>query len=163
MRDASREEEEYNLWLLLLQTKDIMFNIRQEEMRQYGISATQAAVLFVVQAIGNVATPAEIARWLLRRPHSVSGILNRMEKVGLVTKTRDLDKKNLVRITLTDKGRQVCRQAAKIESIHRIMSTLSKTERWQLRSCLMKLRSKGIEDLQMSTIPLWSPPKTVSF
>lgn len=47
-----------------------MFKARDKELRKYNISVRQAGVLFVTQAIGRKATPAEISRQLLRRSHS---------------------------------------------------------------------------------------------
>ena len=89
--------------MLLNQATDATLRARQKELDRYGISAAQAAVLFIIQAIGEKATPAEITRWLFREPHSVSGMLSRMEKQGLVRKVKDLDGKNLVRIAMTEK------------------------------------------------------------
>ena len=102
-----------------------MYKARTRELFQYGITPAEAAVLVIVQAIGEKATPAEISRWLFREPHSISGLLARMEKQGLVRKVKDLDRKNLVRVVITEKGQQAYQQSTKRESIHRIMSSLS--------------------------------------
>jgi len=53
----------------------------------------QAAVLFVVRNMKTAATPAEISRRLFREPHTVSELIKRMEKQGLVRKKKDLEKK----------------------------------------------------------------------
>ncbi len=140
-------DQDYSLWVLLHQARDVMFKAREKELRQYGISARKAAVLFIIQAIGDEATPAEIARWLLREPHSVSNILSRMEKEGLVSKTNDLPRKNLMRVTLTEKGRQAFHQSLKRESIREIMSSFSEDERQQLESYLEKLRDQALKHL----------------
>jgi DNA-binding MarR family transcriptional regulator len=70
-----------------------------------------------------------------------------MEKQGLVRKVNDLDKKNMVRVYLTDEGQQVYRKAAKRESIREIMSCLSDEECRQLISSLRKLRNKALKKL----------------
>ena len=147
MQEVSDVDRDYNLWVLLHQVSDIIFNAREEELRQYGVPAMQAEVLFVIQAIGDETMPAQIARWLLRRPHSVSGILDRMEKAGLVRKTKDLHRKNLVRVTITEKGQQAYNQALERKSIQRIMTSLSEEERQQLWSCLKTLRDKGLKEI----------------
>jgi len=122
-----------------------LFACRDKELRRYGISTIEAAVLFSAQSIGNKATPAEISRWLLRKPYSVSGLLNRMEKKGLIKKTRNLDRKNLVRITLTEKGKQAYYQSIERKCIHKVMSTLTKEEQQLLKSCLERLRGTAIK------------------
>ena len=147
MKNSLFDDQDYNLWRLLGQTRQACFKARQKELAQYGISTRQAAVLFSIRAIGDKATPAEISRWLIREPHSVSELLTKMEKRGLVTKVKDLDRKNLVRVMLTDKGREAYHQSTKRESVHEILSCLSKEERQQLWSGLKALRDKAMKEI----------------
>jgi len=137
-------DEDFSLWWLLHQTRDVLFRVRETELSQYDVTAMQTAVLFVVDAIGGEATPNEISRWLLREPHTVSVLLARMEKAGLVNKAKDPGKKGTITVTLTEKGRQAFSQSLKRESIRKIMSCLSDEEREQLRSSLEKLRDSGL-------------------
>lgn len=134
-------------WVMLHQARDAIVKVREKELKKYGISATKASALFNIQAIGYKATPSEIARHLLRESHSVSTILSRMEKQGLIRKVNDLDRKNMVRVYLTDKGQQVYHEAAKRESIREVMSCLSDEECRQLVSSLRKLRNKALKKL----------------
>ncbi len=69
MNTLSTTDRDYNLWVLLHQAKDAVFKARQKELSQYGISAMEAAALFIIQAIGNKPTPAEISRWIFREHH----------------------------------------------------------------------------------------------
>ena len=147
MKESLYADEDYVLWALLNQATDAMHKARQKELDQYGVSSADAGVLFVIQAIGERATPAEITRWLLREPHTVSELLSRMEKEGLVSKTKDLEKKNLVRVSMTEKGRQVYQQSTKRKSIHKMMSCLSEEERQQLMASLEKLRNRALGEL----------------
>jgi DNA-binding MarR family transcriptional regulator len=147
MKDFQSVDEDYQLWVLLSQAADTTLRARQKELDRYGISTAEAAVLFVVQAIGERATPAEITRWLLREPHTVTELLNRMERGGLVTKTKDLERKNLVRVSITEKGRQAYQQSTKRKSIRKMMSVLSREERQQLGAYLERLRNKALGEL----------------
>jgi len=151
MQDLTNVDEDYKLWVLLRQVRDTIFAAREVELRPYGTSPMHAAVLFVMQAIGSEAMPAEIARWLLRSPNTVSDLLDRMERAGLVARTRDPDRKNVTRVTITEKGRQTYSDSMKLESVHRIMSCLSKEERQQLRSILQKLRDEALKPAIVST------------
>ncbi len=157
MTNSSSVDKDFTLWVLLKQAKDMVFKATQKELRQYGITPEEAAVLSVVQFLDNKATPAEISRWLLRESHTVSGILSRMEKKGLIRKTKDLDRKNLVRVTLTDKGQQAYYQSTKIESIGKIMSCLSEEECQKLISCLKTLRDRALKELGIDTKPPFPP------
>jgi DNA-binding MarR family transcriptional regulator len=146
-------DKDYNLWVLLHQTTDAVIKARQKELDQFDISFIEVGVLVVIQAIGEKATPSEISRRILREPHSVSALLNRMEKKGLVRKTQDLDRKNLVRVSITEKGRQAYDKSTRRKSIYNIISSLSEEERQQLRSCLEKLRSKAFKELVVEPKP----------
>ena len=125
MNEPLLTDKDHILWLLLHQTTDTVLNAREKDLSQYGISTVESRVLFVIQANGNNVTPAEIARWTLRKNHTVSALLERMRKKGLITKVRDLDRKNVWRVSLTEKGRDAYRQSIKRESIHKILSVLS--------------------------------------
>jgi len=140
-------DESYRLWLLLILVRDAIHRARQEELRQVGITASEAGVLFYAHALGNRATPAEISRCLFKRPHGISMLVSRMEREGLVKKVSDLDRKNLVRVELTEKGQEAYNYASKRAVIHRIISSLPEEERQQLSSNLERLRSKAFEEL----------------
>jgi len=146
MKETKGVEQNYRLYVLLDQANVTILNALEDELRQYRISAMQASVLFITKAIGKDATPAEIARWLIRKPHTVSGLLARMERSGLVKKTKNFAKKNLIRVTLTAKGEKAYNQSLKRVSLRRIMSCLSENERKQLGISLEKLRDEALKE-----------------
>ena len=124
-----------------------MVKARDKELRNTGISHVQRSVLFSVNIIGNKATPAELARWLFREPHSMSELLSRMEKAGLIKKVKDLEKKNLVRIVLTDKGCEAYKLSTRHDSINNILSCLSPEELQQFGEYLHRIRGKALSEL----------------
>jgi len=146
-------DEDYNLWWLILQMRRFMYRVREKELFKYGVTPEEAGLLFVVNAIGHKATPAEISRWLVRQPQSTSGLVTRMERKGLVRRVKDLGRKDMVRVAITTKGQQLYRLASKRESIHRIMTALSGNERRRLQPCLLKLRDKALKELGIMQVP----------
>ena len=148
MQDVLDEDEAANLWLLLRRASYAALKARAKELHQYGISSANGGVLFIVHKLGQQATPAEISRQIFREPHSVSGLLKRMEKDGLIRRIKDLNKKNMIRIEMTEKGREIYKQVSKRETVHRIISALSEEERQQLSRCLTKIREKALEELE---------------
>jgi DNA-binding MarR family transcriptional regulator len=144
-------DEDYNLWLFLAQVRAVMLAAREKEVNRYGITASQASVLFVINATGREATPAEVSRWIFRKSSTVAGILNRLEKQGLVRRTSDLERKNNVRLDLTDKGREIHNKATIRRSIHEIMACLDQTERRQLESCLEKIQTSTMRYIGRET------------
>jgi len=148
MKGISSTDKYYDLWVLLADTKEAILKSRQRELIRHNITATQAAILFIIQAIGDQATPSEISRQIFRKPSTVTEILNRMEKQGLVTKVKDLNRKNLVRVVLTDKGREAYHLSSQRKSIRKIMSSLPPDNRQHLRSLLQTLREEALKYLR---------------
>lgn len=77
-------QENYEIWALLEQVDAGMARARENETRPYGISMMQVRVLSLLQAVNEPITPTAIARLLFREPHTVSQLLGRMEKQGLI-------------------------------------------------------------------------------
>ena len=143
----------YELWWLLYQTRDAIFRARAKELIAYGISPMQSGVLFVVSTLGDEATPSKISQWMFRQPHSVTGLLNRMERAGLITREIDSYRKHQSRITLTEKGRSIYSQSGKKESINQIMSCLSEEQYQQFRSYLEMVQSEALKQLSTNLRP----------
>lgn len=157
MSNLPSRDRDFELWFLLAQARRVLFKVRQKELARYNITSGQSAVLFVIQAVGGKTTLGEIGRWTLREPHSVSELLSRMEKQGLVRKVKELDKKYGIRIVLTEKGREAYYKSTAREYIYEIMSSLSEEERQQLRSCLQKLRDKALILLALEKVVPFPP------
>lgn len=134
------------VWLLLSQTRSAIFKVRHKKVGQY-LHPNQAAALVSVWALDGQITPAMLARRLFLEPHSVSELIIRMEKKGLVRKTRDSKRGNVVRISITDKGRDVCTHVMGQGLIHKIVSVLSDEQRTQLRSSLTLLYREALKEL----------------
>lgn len=155
--NTSSTDKDFELSVLLNITSDAILRARDKELSKHGISSIEAGVLFIVQAVGDRTIPAEISRWIFREQHTVSALLSRMVKKGLIRKTKDLEKKNLVRVSLTDKGKQAYENSLGRESIHQIMSALSEEERQQLSLSLRTLRDKAFEALRIEYKPPFPP------
>ena len=140
-------DRDYKLWVLLHQACDAMIRARENELRPIGISRMQAAVLFIVKAVTAPATPAEISHWLFREPHTVSGLLDRMEKQGLIRRVKDLERKNLIRVVITEKGEEAYQRSREMKVIHKILSHLSQKEYDNLWAYLETLRNKALGEI----------------
>lgn len=139
-----------------------MASAREMELRESGLSNTEASVLFITQVIEHIhrqPTPTEISRWLYRRPHSISALLNRMAKRGLLRIVTGQGGKNTKRAVLTDKGRQLYEQTSGRASIHNIMSCLAAEDREKLWSSLEKLRDAAVKEVGIKQVMPWPRPR----
>lgn len=156
--EATSGDQDFDLWGLLFQTRDVIYSARGEELRPFGITVMDAAVLFFIVYLGDKATPAEISRWLFRKHHTISGQLSRMEKKGLVTLTKGILGKNIITVSLTDKGRGALKQAGARQTHHNIFSSLDSKERKQLWSILMKLRRTALSTITTEDTHFYPTP-----
>ena len=150
-------DSDFDLWWLMHQTVHLMTKAREDELKEYKLSIIHAAILFAIKAIGRKATTAEIARWTMREPHTITGILNVMEKRGLVKRVRDLNYRNQVRIAITPKGEKAYDLSIKRDYVHDIISSLSKEEQEILWALTERIRNRTLKYLKKSKIPP-SPP-----
>ncbi len=132
-------DQDYDLWLLLMRTKYAVYRARELELSRYGLTPEQAQILAIIHASKEDNTPATIARVTLLRPNTISAILERMRKKGLLKKARDLKPKNQVRVCLTKKGEEAHRLSSKRGPIHRIMKVVNQEEREIFNRLLEKL------------------------
>ena len=149
----NRFDPAYELWMLLAETRHLLSRVREKELLGYEITPVQTAILLAIEAIGNEAKPADISRWIARKPHTVSEAISRMEKAGLVAKCKDLHRKNLVRVIVTQKGMQARDNAIKRDSIQRVMGILNQEEREILKSQLEKLICSAQSELSNGKQP----------
>jgi DNA-binding MarR family transcriptional regulator len=161
MKESMSQDEALRLWVLLGQTRDLIRNAIRKELEQFNVTSRQAAVLLLLQANTETnterLTPAEISRQLFREPHTISAILKRMEKQGWLTRRKDLNKKNLIRVALTEEGQELYLKTSNRKSIHKIFSCLSEEEFKQLNSCLDKLKRRGMREVGIKRDTFFSP------
>ncbi len=150
MAQQIKADKDYTLLTSLLQVADIFVKVRERELLPQNLSATGGAILFLVEAMGKDVTPAKISRMLLREPHSISGILMRMEKNGLLKRTKNMERKNLIRITLTAKGENALKQAMKKSGTTHVLSKLTEEQRSKLKQSLSVLKEAGMKELHLS-------------
>jgi DNA-binding MarR family transcriptional regulator len=151
------EDDDQDLWLLLTHARYAIFRAREKELQRYGVSPEQVGLLFVVQALGNKATPAALSRHILRQPHTVSALVDRMAKRGLVKKVKDLDRKNLVRVVMTEKGQKTYDLSTKRGPIHRIFASISPEEKKEFRDTLEKLLAKARKEIGLDREEILPP------
>ena len=143
-------DKNYTLVAQIMQVSDIFVKVRERELMPQNLSATAAEILFLVNAMGEDVTPARITRMMLREAHSVSGILMRMETHGLIKRTKNMERKNLIRITLTDNGKKALKKSMELKGTTHIISKLTAAQQRELKVMLTALKEAGMKELRLS-------------
>jgi len=129
------------LWLLLHRVRDALVLCEDSIFRKYGLTMEQFAVLAAVKSRGPL-RPTDLAFILERRTNSITMLVDRMVKAGLVRRTRDRIDRRAVYVSLTNKGENALKPAtpAGWEFIQKILSTLSYKDKYALASLLEILK-----------------------
>jgi len=108
---------------------------------KYGLTTEQFGVLASIKSRGPL-RPVDLASLLERTPNTMSMLIDRMVKAGLVRRTRDRKDRRAVFVSMTDKGRQAVEPAAPAgwEFIHEVVSPLSYDEQRALATTLEKVK-----------------------
>jgi DNA-binding MarR family transcriptional regulator len=154
--DSQIFNDDYNrIWVLLHQAAETLDRARNKELEQYEITVTQSAILFALKAMGDKATMIDLAKWNMRKPHSIANILHRMERHGLIKRTKPKKAKQSINFALTEKGEAVYSQTAKRESIYEVMSSFSKEDLKLLEKFLRIVKDKAQTQLLGEIQPLF--------
>ncbi len=145
-------DREHDLYLLIMRTRDVLFQAREKELQKYDLTPEQAFILYFATVMKGTAGPSELARAVMRQRHTVSTLVDRMDKKGLIRKKQDAKYRNRLKIALTPKGRQCFAVTTRREPIHTILSVLDEDERRWLIHCLDKINSAANQALGMVTI-----------
>jgi DNA-binding MarR family transcriptional regulator len=128
---------------LLEHARSVVTRARELELAQYGITREQMSILHALLISNGSATIDEIAAIIIRQHNSVSTIVFRMSKLGLVKKEK-LPHEKKFRVLITEKARKIV-DAMPWKSIEMIFAGLSLNEKEQLATYLEKLISLGHE------------------
>lgn len=143
-----QHRKNYSIWVLLQQAKDSMLDVREYNLNKINLSNTEASILSIIQLIEHTPnlkpTPSEISRWLVREPHTISSLLSRMGKKGLITRTHDTERKNQVIVSISEKGYEKLRSSMEDTSIDAIFGHCSEAEMSSLFKCLLLLRDNSL-------------------
>ncbi|MGA2670647.1 MAG: MarR family transcriptional regulator [Dehalococcoidia bacterium] len=137
------------LWILLHRTRDALRMCEDPIFSEYGLTTEQYAVLAAIKYLGDSVKISDLAQSLERSPNSVSMIIDRMVKAGLVTRKRDKVDRRVVYVFITSKGENALKPAipAGVEFIQKILSPLSYEDKRTLASLLETVKFKALEYL----------------
>ena len=140
MRKA--EDPKIAAYGLLDSTRDLIFKAIEMELAQYQMSAPQVKVLDTLVRSDGELTLRQLSESTVKELNSVSALVTRMVKKGLVKKIKKPDDGKIY-IVITETGKDVFENTVTEKSIHLIFETLSDSEVIQLRTLLSKLHNRA--------------------
>jgi len=131
--NSELENQNFKLARMIYQTYARFENCLDGIFREHGLTMERYLVLLAIKNHNTPARIVDIARWGERHPNSVSTIVDRMVKAGLLKRVRDKTDRRVVHVLhvfITSKGEDAIKPAnlAAVNFYQQIMSPLSLDE-----------------------------------
>lgn len=107
---------------------------------RYGITGPQLAVVKMLEPVGKLSL-SELSERIRARNSTVTGIIDRMEREGLVERRRSEQDRRVVHIVLTRQGRQLASEipVEPVQIFRQVLSELSTRDAADLKRILTRL------------------------
>lgn len=156
IRVRKKYDKKINLYILLDQANSIVTSAVELELKHLRITQPQSRVLSILSRQNRPVTLDDLTNWTLKEFNSVSTLINRMEKNGLINKIKkDGDLKTYV--VLSEKGSRLYHYDISERSLHLIFEKFSEEEIEQLESLLEKVRDNTRDLLGLNFKPPFMP------
>ncbi len=134
-------------WMLLHQTFNSIAKCEDKELGEEGITPQQHAILMAIKLSDKPPSLTRIADWVDRHVNSITLIVDRMEKNGLVKRVRSTKDRRSFSLIMTPKGEKYLKTGAGTgETLtQEIMSCLSNKELQAFIEFLEKIRATAIK------------------
>ncbi len=141
----------YQLWATLDATRFAISRLRELELSRFGLTVEQSSILMGLAGLRAAVKTKYLEDATLRQHHSVSTLINRMMRMGLVAKERRPGERGY-RISITDTGRDLLGQitTAAIDVTFRV---LSERDKRRLAAALFLLYGKARDLLGLPLVP----------
>lgn len=125
----------------ILTTHNALISRINEQLREFDLSIQQYAVLRILKRSYS-ANITVIKEQMLDRMSDTSRIVERLHQKGLVTRSSSSEDRRAVRVTITEKGREMLQLTERTApAIEGLLRKLSEEEVLQLNQLLEKIRS----------------------
>jgi DNA-binding MarR family transcriptional regulator len=149
MTDSELENMSVTLWRIVYQTYTRFKNGMDQVLGEHGLTMEQYLVLVTIKYHDAPIRITDIAHWLERSTNSVTMIVDRMVKAGLLRRVRDRRDRRTVNVFLTSKAENalISTNPAAWEFMQQGMSPLSSKDKNAFASLLKMLNYKLLEYL----------------
>jgi DNA-binding MarR family transcriptional regulator len=147
--DSESETLVLKLWFLLHQVRDLIANCEDQVFAKHKLTSERYLVLAITKLSDGPVRPSDLARWLGRSPNSVSMLVDRMVKAGLIRRVRSSTDRRVVRLIMTSKGENALEPATAAGSnfIEKIVSPLSYEDKHAFARLLETTKHQALQCL----------------
>jgi MarR family transcriptional regulator for hemolysin len=151
MYDFEFAEPSMTTFNLIRQTWAALNKATEIRLAKIGLTPEKTAVLWACRDYPGALSPAEISRMLFRENQTIAGLLNRMEREGLVKRIPKRKGHPFTEVRLTEKGEELCGPAVEImrQMIASILGGMPAERQGQLQELLGDLRGRALDTFHL--------------
>jgi DNA-binding MarR family transcriptional regulator len=149
IKNALSQIQATNFWLYV-QFADTLIRYVEITMKQDSVvSRLQGSALYFLLLNGGASTPTQLAGTMLRSKHSVTKLIDSLEKEGLIVRDFTSKDRRVTSVRLTSAGLEHLRQrfARGNERARKVMGSLDAKEQKRLATLTERMRRKMNEIL----------------
>jgi DNA-binding MarR family transcriptional regulator len=135
--------EEHEIAVLIRRIDLLLSKTRRNELEHLSITPAQAGVLHFIQMFEKPCTIIQLRRSMGRSNSSMVGLINRMERKGLIKRQADSQSKKYTRVLLTERGKALYEEAVSLNAFTTIISSLPQEDRQRLKLYLNALTEEA--------------------
>lgn len=138
------DSAEQEACLNLLRANDQLQNRFCRFFRNYGLTSSQYNVLRILRGEGKPLPSLEIAERMIQVVPAITGLIDRLEKQGLVERRRCQEDRRVVYVEITSKAREILDQIDEpLNTLHKdLMGHMTRGELQELSRLLEKARAR---------------------
>jgi len=137
------------LWFLLHQVRDVIMAGEDQVFSEQKLTTERYLVLAITKSSSGHVRPADLARWLGRSPNSVSMLVDRMVRAGLIRRVRNRGDRRALHLIMTSKGEVALAPATAVSLafIQNVLSPLSHDDKQTLARLLETTKHQAYQCL----------------
>jgi len=149
--DFEFSEISLTTYTMLRQAWIAVNKLAEARLAKVGLTPEILAVLWACRDYPGTLIPAEIARLTHRENQTIAGILNRMEKAGLLERIPKRKGKPFTDVKITAKGRQLCDARVPVlkSMVSDLISDIPVKKQKECQEWHRALRDKALDKLHM--------------
>lgn len=147
--DVETSDQDLNSYILLRLTGLAVNKLAENRLSKVGVTAETLTLLWGIRDYSGKLSPGELVRLSHRDKQTISSLLNRMEKAGLIIQSRRHKGQPSTKVEITTKGKHICDTALPIfkSFIKDLFSSLSTEQKEQFQKLTRAVRKSALEHL----------------
>jgi DNA-binding MarR family transcriptional regulator len=147
----TRSLTDHELWSLVDRVRFAISRSRDLELAQFGLTIEQSSILYILSNRGGPTTTRDLEDITMRQHHSITSLINRMIRTGLVCREKSEAGRGSV-IVMTPDGQILAKKATR-HSLEMVFSVLTPRQKHQFAQLLSRLLDKSRDLLGISYKP----------